>query len=380
MDAVLVAAAVVALDRVHRPGWVQVAGGRIEAVGAGAPPPGEVVDLGDAVLVPGFVDVHCHGGGGASFGEDADASAAAAAAHLAHGTTSVVASLVTGPHDRMLREIASLAALVDDSVIAGIHLEGPWLSHAQCGAHDPQQLRAPALEEVRALVASPAVRMVTLAPELDGGLDAVRAIVDSGAVAAIGHTDADHATARAAIAAGATQATHLFNAMRPLRHRDPGPILALLEDDRVALELVRDGVHLDPDLCAWLDATVPQHRLVAVSDAMAAAGGDDGRYVLGSLDVEVAGGVARIAGTDTIAGSTATADALFRAVAGTAYDDSSLLRAGLQTATNPARALGLAGVGALTPGVGADAVVLDPGALTVRGVLRAGAWVSGPSA
>ena len=165
------------------------------------------------------------------------------------------------------------------------------------------------------------------------------------------------------IEAGARQATHLFNAMRPLRHRDPGPVLALLEDDRVALELVRDGVHLDTDLCAWLDSTVPPHRLVAVTDAMAAAAGDDGRYVLGSLDVDVLDGVARVAGTDTIAGSTATADLLFRSVAGPAYDDASLLRAGRQTATNPARALGLDDVGALTAGLRADAVVLDPVAL-----------------
>ncbi|MFC6237519.1 N-acetylglucosamine-6-phosphate deacetylase [Longivirga aurantiaca] len=378
MDAVLVAAAVVTPERVLRPGWVRVVGDRIDGVGEGPPLGGGVTDLGDSILVAGLVDVHCHGGGGESFGADAEASAGAAAAHLAHGTTSVVASLVSGPQDRMLREIASLASLVEDGVIAGVHLEGPWLSHAQCGAHDPSQLRAPSPGEVRALLANPVVRMVTLAPELDGALDAVRAIVDAGAVAALGHTDADLATTRAAIAAGARQATHLFNAMRPLRHRDPGPVLALLEDDRVALELVRDGVHLDPDLCAWLDSTVAPHRLVAVTDAMAAAAGDGGRYVLGSLDVDVIDGVARVAGTDTIAGSTATADALFRSVAGPSYDDASLQRAGLQTATNPARALGLDDVGALAAGLRADLVALDPEALRVRGVLRAGAWATAP--
>ena len=185
-------------------------------------------------------------------------------------------------------------------------------------------------------------------------------------------------TTRAAIGAGARQATHLFNAMRPLRHRDPGPVLALLEDDRVALELVRDGVHLDADLCAWLDSTVAPQRLVAVTDAMAAAAGHDGRYVLGSLDVDVLEGVARIAGTDTIAGSTATADALFRSVAGASYDDAALLRAGLQTTTNPARALGLDDVGALAAGLRADLVVLDPADLRVRGVLRAGDWAAQP--
>lgn len=381
MDAVLAAAAVVTLDRVLRPGWVRVVGGRIDAAGEGAAPAGgpPVVDLGDAILVPGFVDVHCHGGGGSSFGEDVEASLHAAATHRAHGTTTIVASLVTGPTDRLTREIASLASLVEDGVVAGIHLEGPWLSHAQCGAHDPVHLRPPDPAEVRALLAHPAVRMVTLAPELDGALDAVRTIVDNGAVAALGHTDADLRVARAAIAAGATQATHLFNAMRPMKHRDPGPVLALLEDDRVALELVRDGVHIDHALGAWLDTTLAPYRLVAVTDAMAAAGAADGRYPLGSLEVDVVGGVAHVAGTSTIAGSTATADVLFRSVAGTAYDDASLLRAALQTATNPARALGLDRIGALAPGLAADLVVLDPAGLRVRGVLRRGAWAVEPA-
>jgi N-acetylglucosamine-6-phosphate deacetylase len=377
MDLVLSAAAVVAPDRVLRPGWVQVAGPLIVAVGEGAPPQdADVVDLGDAVLVPGFVDVHCHGGGGQSFGEDVEGSLAAARSHAAHGTTTIVASLVTGPRDRIRREIDALTPLVQDGVLAGIHLEGPWLSHHQCGAHDPQQLRAPAQDEVDELVGRDAVVMVTIAPELERGLDAVRQITALGAVAAVGHTDADHATVRAAIEAGATQATHLFNAMRPLRHRDPGPVVALLEDPRVSLELIRDGVHLDPALCAWLDATVDRSRLLAVTDAMAAAGADDGRYLLGDLEVDVEHGVARIAGTPTIAGSTATADLLFRSIAGALPDDAALLRAVRQTAANPAHALRLEGRGELAAGARADVVVLEPGGLRVRRVLRAGEWIA----
>ena len=151
MDAVLAAAAVVTLERVLRPGWVRVVGDRIDTVGEGAPPRADVLDLGDSILVAGFVDVHCHGGGGASFGEDADASARAAAAHLARGTTTVIASLVTGPQDRMKREMRLSCSACRGRTIAGVHLEGPWLSHAQCGAHDPSQLRAPAPAEVRAL-------------------------------------------------------------------------------------------------------------------------------------------------------------------------------------------------------------------------------------
>lgn len=375
MSLVLRAAAVVTPDAVLRPGWMQVDGAIIAGVGAGEPPAGDVVDLGDAVLVPGFVDVHCHGGGGASFGEDAEASARAAHAHAAHGTTTLVASLVSGPRERIAREIAALTPLVQDDVLAGVHLEGPWISGHQCGAHDPAQLRPPAPDEVDGLVAHDAVVMVTVAPELDGGLEAVRRIVGHGAVAAVGHTDADVATVRAAVDAGARQATHLFNAMRPLRHRDPGPVLALLEDDRVALELIRDGVHVDDALCAWLDSTLPPGRLIAVTDAMAAAGAGDGRYLLGSLEVEVDGGVARVAGTQTVAGSTATADRLFRAVAGPEPDDADLVRAARQTSVDPARALGRPDRGGLRPGAAADAVVLDPESLEVRRVLRRGRWL-----
>jgi N-acetylglucosamine-6-phosphate deacetylase len=377
MDLVLAASAVVAPDRVLRPGWVRIEGATIVAVGEGLVPRGTAVeDLGDVVLVPGFVDVHCHGGGGHSFGEDVDASLAAVRAHAAHGTTTIVASLVTGPRERIRREIDALTPLVQDGVLAGVHLEGPWLSHRQCGAHDPQQLRAPARDEVEELVGSEAVVMVTIAPELERGLDAVRQITALGAVAAVGHTDADHATARAAIDAGASQATHLFNAMRPLRHRDPGPVVALLEDERVVLELIRDGVHLDPALCAWLDAAVAPDRLIAVTDAMAAAAADDGRYLLGDLEVDVEDGVARIAGTPTIAGSTATADQLLRSIAGPDPDDAALLRAVRQTAASPARALRLDGRGALAAGARADAVVLEPGGLQARRVMRAGEWIA----
>ena len=376
MDHLLTAAAVVTPERVLRPGWIRTSGSQLVEVAAGVPTDVPTWALGEHVLVPGFVDVHCHGGGGSSFGVLPEASAAAASAHLRHGTTSLLASLVSGPLERLLEEIHALEPLVEDGRLAGIHLEGPWLSPAQCGAHDRHQLRPPARDEVSKLLDHSALRMVTVAPELEGALEAIRRIVDAGAVAAIGHTDADHATTRRAIDAGARHATHLFNAMRPFRHRDPGPVLALLEDEAVTVELIRDGVHVDLKLCAWLDATLPPDRLVAVTDAMAAAGAGDGRYALGGRDVSVVDGVARVVGSSTIAGSTATMDALFRAVAGTAPSDEDLLRAVRQTAANPARALDLAGVGALTTGSRADLVVLDAATLAVRQVLREGAWVA----
>ncbi len=365
------AAAVITPTAVLRPGWVQVQGSHITAVAQGVPE-GDYLDLGATVIAPGFVDLHCHGGGGSSFGDGPAAARRAIAQHRRHGTTSLMASLVAGSTASMSREVADLEPLVADGDLVGIHLEGPWLSPTYAGAHDPAYLRCTDQHEVRDLVASPAVRMVTIAPELPGALAAIEQMAAIGTIAAIGHTDADDATTRAAISAGARHATHLFNAMRPLRHRDAGPIPALLASPQVTLEVIVDGVHLDPAVVRWLVACTDSSRLVAVTDAMAAAGCADGAYRLGSLAVDVADGVATVHGTDTIAGSTASMDALFRTVAGPAPSDTDLLTAARVTATNPARVLGLA-AGRIEPGWGADLVVLDEISLAVGTVVRHGA-------
>nr|NLI49944.1 N-acetylglucosamine-6-phosphate deacetylase [Propionibacterium sp.] len=354
-----------------QPGGVLVTeGGRVAAVEpAGSPAD---VDLGSWTLVPGFVDVHAHGGGGASFADD---PAAALATHRRHGTTSSVASLVSQSLDTLEAQVRTLAPLVAAGELAGVHLEGPWLAPGRKGAHPADQLRAPAPADVARLLdaGAGAVRMVTLAPELEGGLAAVGLIAGRGLVVAIGHTDAPAEVVARAIGAGATGATHLFNAMPPLHHRHPGPVLALLADDRVWLELVCDGVHLDPALVAYL---VRQHpgRVVFVTDAIAAAGSPDGAYRLGDLPVEVTGGVARIAGTDTIAGSTLTLDAALRTAIAAGVDWAVAVRA---ATANPAAYLRLAEVGALVPGAWADAVALDAD-WRVRAVLRRGAWVVPP--
>ncbi len=330
------------------------------------------VDLGDWTLVPGFVDAHGHGGGGASYPDD---PAAAVAVHRLHGTTSIVASLVSQSLDTLEAQVRGLAPLVTAGELAGIHLEGPWLAEGRKGAHPADQLRAPAASDVTRLLDAGAgtVRMVTLAPELAGGPAAIALIAGRGIVAAVGHTDADAAVVRAAIEAGATGATHLFNAMPPLHHRHPGPVLALLADDRVWLELICDGVHLDPALVAYLMARHPG-RVVLVTDAVAAAGSPDGAYRLGDLPVEVSGGIARIAGTDTIAGSTLTLDAALRVAVGAGVPWPDAVAA---LTVNPARYLGLEAVGRLAPGCWADAVALDAD-LTVRAVLRRGVWVVAP--
>jgi N-acetylglucosamine-6-phosphate deacetylase len=364
------AARVVTGAVVHAPGWISHELGTITGVGAGRPDRYDH-DLGDATLVPGFVDIHVHGGGGGSFtAGDPAAALRAVEAHRRHGTTTTMASLVTASPGDLLASVSMLADLCRDGVVAGIHLEGPWISPHRCGAHDPGELRDPDAAEIDRLLAAAdgAIAMVTIAPELPGGPSAIRRLTDAGVIAAVGHTDCSVSVAQEAIDAGARVATHLFNAMRPIHHRDPGPIIALLGDPRVTVELIADGIHLDPALHRYVARTVGPDRVALVTDAMAAAGLGDGAYRLGPMAVEVAGGVARIAGSSTIAGSTTTMDELFRrAVQASAPEgpavlppsDEALVQAARQTSVNPARVLGRTDIGGLEPGRRADAVVLD---------------------
>ncbi len=365
-----------------RPGWIDVSDGLLRAVGAGVPP--RVADraLGAVTIVPGFVDTHVHGGGGANFtAADPDETATVLAQHGAHGTTTAVASLVTAGADELLCQVTGLAASVRAGVIAGIHLEGPWISVKRCGAHDPGLMRDPDPGEIDRLLSAGdgGIRMVTIAPERDGALAAIERFVAAGVVVAVGHTEASYSQTRAAIDAGATVGTHLFNAMRPIHHREPGPIVALLEDPRVIVEIIDDGVHVDPAIYRHTVRSAGTDRVSLITDAMAATGMPDGAYTLGALTVEVVDGVARIAGTDTIAGSTATMDRVFRFAvehSGLPRDDA-MMQAVRQSSLTPARALGL-GVPGLVAGAAADLAVLD-GGLAVAGVMRRGDWLVGPA-
>lgn len=369
------------------PGWAHLRDGRVLDAGAGRPRVAADHDLPDAVLVPGFVDLHVHGGGGASAPTgDPDQAMAALAFHRAHGTTTSLASLVSDTPAALDRAVAALSGLVTDGELAGLHLEGPWLADARCGAHDPSTLRDPDPSEIARLLRRGTVAMVTLAPERTGGLDAVRQVADAGVIAAVGHTDAPHALAVDAIAAGARVGTHLFNAMAPLGHREPGPAAALLGDPRVTVELITDGVHLHPAVVELVLAAAPG-RVAAVTDAMSAAGMPDGEHRLGPLRVQVRDGVARLAGRDTIAGSTATGDVLFRRIVagsaappepGTPAWTRALQRAVEATSTVPARVLGRDDVGRIAPGTRADLVVLDR-SLHVRTVYRNGVEVPPPT-
>ena len=363
-----------------RPGWIDVSNGTVAALGAGAAPRDADRDLGAVTVVPGFVDTHVHGGDGANFSTaSADDTATAVALHRRHGTTTLIASLVTAAPDELVRQVTGLADDVQAGVIAGIHLEGPWLSTKRCGAHQPSLMRDPDPVEVdRVLDAGQgAIRMITLAPERDGALAAIERIVDNGVVAAVGHTEATYQQTRTAIAAGATVGTHLFNAMRPINTREPGPVIALLDDARVTVEVITDGVHVDPALYRHVARSVGSDRVSLITDAMAATGKPDGVYHLGPVQVNVLDGVARVAGTDTIAGSTATMDRVFRfAVAHSGLPrDEALMLAVRQASVNPARALGLPDAG-LVPGAAADLVVLDSD-LAVTSVLYRGVWEVG---
>ncbi|HEY9409677.1 MAG TPA: N-acetylglucosamine-6-phosphate deacetylase [Jiangellaceae bacterium] len=372
----IVGAQLVTPDGVVGDGWLETAGTRIVGIGSGRPERTPDHDVAGRWIVPGFVDMHTHGGGGATVvGADPEQIATFVATHRGHGTTSIVASLVTGFPDALEHDVRALAELAQDSVIVGTHLEGPWISPARKGAHNPDALAAPDPTVVQHLLTAGrgTVRMVTLAPELDHGLAAVRTVVDAGAIAAVGHTDATFDVVREAIDAGASVATHLFNAMTPLNHREPGPIAALLDDPRVTVELILDGVHLHPAVAALASRAAGPARVALVTDAMSATGIGDGDYVLGELAVRVEDGVARLVGDGTIAGSTLTMDRAFRfAVTQAGFSMADAVRA---ASTTPAGLLGLSDrTGALVVGLDADLVVLDAD-LGLGGVMARGSWV-----
>ncbi|MEU5109983.1 N-acetylglucosamine-6-phosphate deacetylase [Streptomyces longwoodensis] len=348
-------------------------------IAAAAPEHAQVVDLSGHWVVPGFVDLHNHGGGGASFTSGTvEDVLQGIRTHRLHGTTTLVASTVTGDMDFLTQRAGLLSELAEQGDIAGVHFEGPFISPCRKGAHSEELLRDPDPAEVRKLVdaARGHAKMVTLATELPGGIESVRLLAEHGVIAAIGHTDATYEQTVEAIDAGATVATHLFNAMPPVGHRAPGPITALLEDGRVTVELINDGTHLHPAALQLAFHHAGADRVAFITDAMDAAGFGDGRYMLGPLEVEVADGVARLVEGGSIAGSTLTLDRAFkRAVTIDRVPVTDAVRA---LSANPARLLGLDDrIGSLEPGKDADLVVLDAD-FELKGVMRHGAWVVDP--
>ncbi|MFF1296500.1 MULTISPECIES: N-acetylglucosamine-6-phosphate deacetylase [unclassified Streptomyces] len=373
---VLSGATVVLPTGTVKDGRVIVDGTRIAGI---APENAQVIDVTGYTLVPGFVDIHNHGGGGASFTSGtADDVVRGIHTHRLHGTTTLVASTVTGDMDFLAQRAGLLSELAEQGDIAGIHFEGPFISPCRKGAHSEELLRDPDPAEVRKLIdaARGKARMVTLATELPGGIDSVRLLAEHGVIAAIGHTDATYEQTVEAIDAGATVATHLFNAMPALGHRTPGPIAALLEDERITVELINDGTHLHPAALQLAFHHAGADRVAFITDAMDAAGFGDGRYMLGPLEVEVSEGVARLVEGGSIAGSTLTQDRAFqRAVT---VDRLSVEDTVAALSANPARLLGMYDtIGSLEPGKYADLVLLDH-QFALKGVMRRGEWVVDP--
>lgn len=356
--------------------WVLFEAGLVSAIGSGAPrPPSALVESVDAAgmwLTPGFIDIHCHGGGGASFDGTVKSIRTAIDAHGANGTTRMMLSLVTAPLALLEERLSTVATLArTDNRILGSHLEGPFLHPGHKGAHDPGLLHDPRSVDVDRMIEAggSSLTLVTLAPELPGALSAIARFSASGVVVAVGHTDADYAQTIAAFQAGATILTHAFNGMNPIHHRAPGPVVAAFDSPQVTAEIINDGVHLDSGVVRLAFASAPG-RIAFVSDAMAAAGSNDGDYLLGGLVVTVRGGVARLDQDGSIAGSTITLDAAVRrAVQVVGVPLPAAVSAATET---PARAIGRGhDLGRLAPGYLADAVLLDS-SLAVAGV-----WVGG---
>jgi N-acetylglucosamine-6-phosphate deacetylase len=378
-DLLLAGGRVVMSDAVLDDAWVHVAGGAIVEVAERRPAADlPVVDLGGAWLLPGYIDLHVHGGGGHSVASSQEAMDAAVAYHRTRGTTATLVSLVTAPVEELVVQAGWAASLTrrgptPRGCVLGSHLEGPFLSPRRRGAQNAAHMITPDLEILERLIAAGEgeLRMMTLAPELDGALDLIPRLKEQGIIAAIGHSDASYEQAKAAIQAGVDHATHLFNGMGPLHHRAPGLVGAALEAG-IACELINDGRHLHPAVITLVCRLIGCPILI--TDAIDAAGVGDGTFDLGGLAVHVQDGEARLATTRSLAGSTLTMDeALRRAVRDSGLP---IEEAAAAAATNPARVLGLEDrLGSIAPGRRADLVVLDD-EFAVRRVMAAGAWVS----
>jgi N-acetylglucosamine-6-phosphate deacetylase len=310
------------------------------------------------VLIPGFVDIHCHGGGGHYFSAiSPDSITAAINAHKKTGTTSLVASLVSESIEDLKAQIQRLIPFYNRGEIVGIHLEGPYLSHARCGAHEPSLLIDPTVEQLKELVVigQGSIKMITIAPELTGAQEAIEYLASVGVFAAIGHTEGNFQDAAAATDNGASIVTHFLNAMN--KENTAGSIANfVMGDPRLTVELIVDGHHLSFEKVKELFASLGP-RIIMVSDAMAAAGKGDGSYTIGALPVEVKDGVARLTSNQKLAGSTLTISQAFSNLI--KHCGLSLEQAVHATATQPAKAFGLGDRGSIAIGMRADLLSYD---------------------
>ncbi len=343
------------------------------------PGPGAAAEANGPYLAPGFVDVHVHGWGGHDAMGDPAALDGMARSLLRRGVTSFLPTAVTAP----LAELRAFAdrvrtwlpdAPADGAEPLGFNLEGPFLAAERRGAHDPTHLQVPA--EVPRATLGPLLndlRLITVAPELAGATDLIRWLRERDVAVSIGHSAATAEQARAGYDGGATSTTHLFNAMSGIDHRAPGVALAALLDDAVFVELIADGIHVDPAVWPLITRLKPADRLLLVSDAVALAGTGDGRGRIGSLEVEVVGDRVTLAGTTTLAGSVIALDTAVRNLVASGVP---LPAAVAAASRNPLAMLGITDRGRIAVGQRADLVELDS-ELRVNRVMRGGTWFAG---
>ena len=340
-----------------------------------------LVDFGDATIAPGFVDIHMHGGAGLDVMlASRDELSRLGKFLAAHGVTGYLPTTVAAPLDQTCVALERLAGAIEagkagangDPVQArplGIHLEGPFLSHKRRGVHPPENLVAPTLAIFERLwqAARGHVRMITIAPEIPGAMEVIAEAARRNVCVSMGHSDAEMPIAQAAVKAGARHATHTFNAMRPLDHRDPGIIGEVLTDSQISADIIADGIHVAPAIVQLFLQAKGIERAVLITDATAAAGMPDGRYQLGPIQVDVKDGRCTVDGK--LAGSFLTMDRAVRNVTEFAHWT---LRDAVRAATlNPARVLGLAQHhGVLAPGAEANFTVLGPASDIRKTVVR----------
>jgi N-acetylglucosamine-6-phosphate deacetylase len=360
--------------------------GRIVEVARGAereiPSGASFVDLGDATLVPGYFDIHIHGGAGIDLMRAASSDLPHLGKFLAsHGVTGYFPTTVAAPLDSTYAALERLAGAIeaaekgngDSARPLGIHLEGPFLSHKRRGVHPPENLLAPTIQLFDRLwqAARGHVRMMTIAPEIPGAMEVIAEAAKRNVCVSIGHSDAEMPAAQDAVDAGARHATHTFNAMRPLDHRDPGILGEVLTDDRLSADVIADGIHLSPAVVQVFLQAKGRERSVLITDAISATGMPDGHYQLGPIEVEVKDSKCTSGGS--LAGSVLTMD---RAVRNVTKFSRWTLKDAIRAATlNPARAVGMAkDRGLLAPGMRADFVVLNSAGEVLKTVIggRAG--------
>ncbi len=385
MIAITAAALITPLERIELP-LLLVDGNTIAEVTSRsarqAPADCRVVDFPDAILAPGYLDIHIHGGGGHDIMEsDPEVLPGLERLLAQHGVTAYVPTTVTEPLDKTLASLERLASAIEAAAKQpaikaglrarpiGIHIEGPFLSHSKRGVHPAEYLLQPSRQLFQRFWQSSRghIKVMTIAPELEGALEVIEEATKHGVCVSLGHSDADMATTQAGIGRGARHATHTFNAMRPLDHRDPGILAAVLSDDRLSADIIADGIHVDPSVIKlFLRAKGPE-RAVLITDALSATGMPDGRYRLGSFDIEVQDGKCTAAGTNILAGSILTLDRAVRNVM--QFAGWELSQAARLASLNPARALQVQNKGVLTAGADADLVVLNARGEVIRTVV-----------